>query len=69
MVSPLSFDHLVVAHHAELMRQADAERLASQVTCSGLNLRSRLAAALYGLASRLDPCAVPSGSPASRQPA
>jgi hypothetical protein len=64
MVSPLSFDQLVVAHHTELMRQADAERLASQVIRPGLSARSRLAEALYGLATRLDPPAVPARSQA-----
>ena len=64
MLSPLSFDPLVAARHAELMREAAAERLASHVVRrEPTRWRSRLAEALYALALRLDPCATRDGLP------
>ena len=56
MLSPHSFDHLVTARYAELLREASAERLASQIIRCPTRWRSRLAEALYSLAVRLDPC-------------
>jgi hypothetical protein len=64
MLLPHSLDLLVTAHHRELMRQADNERLASQVARrEPTRWRSRLAEALYALATRLDPCAAQDGLP------
>jgi hypothetical protein len=69
MLSPYSLDTLVAARQADLEREACAERLASQVRKSRGRptfWRSRAAEVLYGLAVRLDPCAVPSSAPSTR---
>jgi len=66
MLLPNSFEVLVSARHADLRREAALERLASQVSRRPPGVRRRLAAALYDLAVRLDPCTVPASTPASR---
>jgi hypothetical protein len=73
MFLPDSLELLVSSHRTELLRQAEAERLARQVvhrrslrSLRPLRLRSRTAEALYGLAARLDPAAVPVRSPSPR---
>ena len=66
MFSPSAFDALVAVRHAELLREAAAERLASQVNRGPTRWRSRAAQALYILAVRLDPCAAPASATVAR---
>ncbi|HEY3061692.1 MAG TPA: hypothetical protein VGL99_22195 [Chloroflexota bacterium] len=56
MLSPLDFDVHVLHHQAELLRQAEAVRLADQALSGqrGVGVRPRLAAVLHALADRLE---------------
>jgi hypothetical protein len=66
MLLPYSLDVLANARHADLLREAATERLASEVNRRPPPVRRRLAEVLYTLAARLDPCAIPASTPMSR---
>jgi hypothetical protein len=59
MYLPGHLEDLMATRHADLLAEAAAERLASQVSPARQAWRSHLAEALYHLAIRLDPCAAP----------
>jgi hypothetical protein len=65
MLLPQSFEVLISARQADLLREAAGERRARQALRRPPRVRRRLAEALYNLAARLDPCAAPSSTPAS----
>jgi hypothetical protein len=62
--SPFDLQILVTARQADLLREASNARLARLVSRPSTSWRCRTAEALYALAVRLDPCAVPQRSPA-----
>jgi len=59
MFSPQLVEILVNTRHADLQREAAREHLARLVPREPTRWRSHLADALFGLAERLDPRAVP----------
>lgn len=70
MLSPFEAELRSKWRREDLLREADAERLAHELAHSRQpSLRSRMATVLYALATRLDPSTAAQPSPSTMVPA